>query len=97
MEESTGREARVEHAVIDAVECAVLAGHIGERFDATVVDENDRGVIVQIPQPAVVAPLAAERPLGARVAVVLEAVDPVARRVELTPAPSETPRSAGSG
>ena len=88
MEESTGREARIEHAVIDAVECAVLAGHVGERFDATVVDEHDHGVIVQIPEPAVVAPLAAERPLGSRVAVVLEAVDPVARRVDLAPVPS---------
>jgi exoribonuclease R len=88
MEESTGREARIEHAVIDAVECAVLAGHVGERFDATVIDEHDHGVVVQIPKPAVVAPLAAQRPLGAKVAVVLEAVDPVARRIELVPAPS---------
>ena len=85
MEESTGREARIEHAVLDAVECAVLAGHIGERFDAIVIDEHDHGVVVQIPEPAVVAPLAAERPLGSRVAVVLDAVDPVARHVALTP------------
>jgi exoribonuclease R len=88
MDESTGREARIEHAVIDAVECAVLAGHVGERFDATVVDENEHGVVVQIPKPAVVAPLATDRPLGTRVSVVLEDVDPVARRVELTPVPS---------
>ena len=85
MEESTGRAARIEHAVLDAVECAVLAGHIGERFDAIVIDEHDHGVVVQIPEPAVVAPLAAERPLGSRVAVVLDAVDPVARHVALTP------------
>ena len=32
---------RIFDAVIDAVECAVLTGHIGERFDATVVDENE--------------------------------------------------------
>jgi exoribonuclease R len=86
MEDSTGREGRIEHAVLDAVECAVLAGHIGERFDAIVIDEHDHGVVVQIPEPAVVAPLAAERPIGSRVAVVLDAVDPVARHVELTPA-----------
>jgi exoribonuclease R len=90
MEESTGRENRVEHAVIDAVECAVLAGHIGERFEATVVDQKEHGVVVQIPTPAVVAPLAARRPLGERVGVVLEAVDPVARRIELEPVASET-------
>jgi exoribonuclease R len=88
MEESTGREARIEHAVIDAVECAVLAGHVGEHFDAMVIDENDHGVVVQVPEPAVVAPLAAERPLGARVGVVLEAVDPVARRIDLALAAS---------
>jgi len=88
MEESTGREDRVENAVIDAVECAVLAGRVGERFDATVVDEREHGVVVQIPKPAVVASLAAELPLGARVAVALEAVDPVARRVAFTPIPS---------
>jgi exoribonuclease R len=76
--------------VIDAVECAVLAGHIGERFEATVVDQKEHGVVVQIPTPAVVAPLAARRPLGERVGVVLEAVDPVARRIELEPVASET-------
>jgi hypothetical protein len=66
----------------------MLAGHVGEHFDATVVDENEHGVVVQIPEPAVVAPLAAERPLGARVGVVLEAVDPVARRIDLALAAS---------
>jgi exoribonuclease R len=95
MEESTGREARVEHAVIDAVECAVLAGHVGERFEATVVDEKEHGAVVQIRRPAIVAPLAGDPPLGAQLEVVLQAVDPVARRVELTPAPSQTARSAG--
>jgi len=83
MDESTTREARVEHAVVDAVECAVLAGHIGEHLDATVVDENERGVVVQIATPAVVAPLSTPLPLGTRVEVVVKAVDPVARRVEL--------------
>ena len=85
MDETTRHEARVEHAVIDAVECSVLAGHVGERFEATVIDENEHGVIVQIPMPAVVAPLEAKRRLGERVGVVLDAVDPVARRIDLTP------------
>ena len=68
----------------DAVECAVLTGHVGERLDATVVDENQHGVVVQIAKPAVVAPLAAQLPLGSQVGVTVQAVDPVARRVELT-------------
>src|SRR4051794_1713568 len=87
MDESTTREARVEHAVVDAVECAVLAGHVGEHLDATVIDENEHGVVVQIASPAVVAPLAVGKPLGTRVRVVVQAVDPVARRVELVTLP----------
>ncbi len=55
MEAATRRDADVERAV-DAVECAVLAGNIGERFDAVVVDKNQHGVIAQLPRPAVVAP-----------------------------------------
>jgi exoribonuclease R len=88
MDESKEREARIEHAVVDAVECAVLARHIGEHFDAMVIDENEHGVVVQIPGPAVVARLPADRPLGSRVGVVVEAVDPVARRVDLAHSPS---------
>ncbi|HEX3299728.1 MAG TPA: RNB domain-containing ribonuclease [Actinomycetota bacterium] len=91
MDESTTREARIEHAVIDAVECAVLSGHVGEHLDATVVDQNEHGAIVQITEPAVVAPLAADLPLGSQVGVIVRAVDPVARRVELTPSPHEGP------
>ncbi len=89
MDESTTREARIEHAVVDAVECAVLTGHIGERLDATVVDENEHGVIVQISNPAIVAPLEAHLPLGSQVRVIVRAVDPVARRVELAPLSQE--------
>jgi exoribonuclease R len=85
MDESATREARVEHAVIDAVECAVLAGHVGQRLNATVIDDNEHGVTLQIAAPAVVAPLDAQLPLGTRVDVLVESVDPVARRVQLTP------------
>jgi len=87
MDESTTREARVEHAVVDAVECAVLAGHVGEHLEATVVDENEHGVVVQIATPAVVAPLPTRLTLGTRTEVVVKAVDPVARSVELEPGP----------
>ena len=79
----THRDAGVERAVVDAVECAVLANRVGEQFDATVVDRNKQGVVVQLRSPAVVAPLAADVALGATVAVTLAAVDPVRRRVEL--------------
>ncbi len=83
MERATSRQATVERAVVDAVECAVLAGHVGETFAGVVVDTRKGGVVVQLARPAVVAPLAAEVALGEEVRVRLESVDPVARRVEL--------------
>jgi exoribonuclease R len=85
MEKATQRAAGVEHAAVDAVECAVLAGHIGERYDAIVVDRNQHGVIVQLPRPAVVAPVDAHLALGEEITVTVTAVDPVARRVSLEP------------
>ena len=76
----------VERAVVDAVECVVLSGHVGEDFDAVVVDTHEGGVVVQLAQPAVVAPLPAKVELGRRLKVRVVAVDPVARRVQLIPA-----------
>jgi exoribonuclease R len=85
MDKATQRSAGVEHAAVDAVECAVLAGHIGERFDAIVVDQNQHGAIVQLPRPAVVAPVEAQLALGEEITVKVTAVDPVARKVSLQP------------
>jgi exoribonuclease R len=83
MEHATHRDAAVERAVIDAVECAVLQDKIGCTFEGVVVDGNERGVIVQLREPAVVAPLEARVPLGDTIEVELVAVDLVARRVRL--------------
>lgn len=87
MERATRHQATVERAVIDTVECAVLARHVGETFDGVVVDTRRSGVVVQLSAPAVVAPLPASVPLGDEVRVRVEAVDPVARSVLLAPAP----------
>ena len=87
MQEANRREAAVDRAVVDAVECAVLAPHVGERFDGFVVDRNSHGVVVQLQRPAIVAPLPAKLALGKPVEVTLVAVDPLTRRVELAPAP----------
>jgi exoribonuclease R len=86
MERATRHQATVERAVVDTVECAVLAGHVGETFDGVVVDTRRSGVVVQLTRPAVVAPLPAPVPLGDEVLVRLVAVDLVARSVELVPA-----------
>jgi exoribonuclease R len=87
MERATRHQATVERAVIDTVECGVLAGHVGETFDGVVVDTRRSGVVVQLRRPAVVAPLPASVPLGDEVRVRVEAVDPESRSVLLAPAP----------
>jgi exoribonuclease R len=86
MQVANRRAGSVDRAVVDAVECAVLANRVGERFAAAVVDRNAHGVIVQLEALAIVAPVDADVPLGARVEVILAAVDPVARRLRLEPA-----------
>jgi exoribonuclease R len=63
----------------------VLAGHVGERFDAVVIDKTKRGVTVQLSRAAVVAHMDADLELGQRLSVVLTAIDPVARRIDLAP------------
>ena len=83
MEGATRHQAQVERAVVDTVECAVLAGHVGETFDGVVVDTRRGGVVVQLARPAVVAPLAEDVPLGDEVRVRLVGVDPVRRSMEL--------------
>ena len=87
MQAATRREHAVDRAVVDAVECVVLAPDVGKRFDAYVVDRNKQGVVVQLRRPAIVASMAAELALGEPVEVTLVSVDPLARRIELTPAP----------
>jgi exoribonuclease R len=87
MQAANHRDAAVDRAVVDAVECAVLANRIGEQFEGVVIDHNKQGVIVQLRNPAVVAPVNADVALGAAVHVRLIAVDPVRRRVELAIAP----------
>jgi exoribonuclease R len=87
MQVASHREHAVDRAVVDAVECVILAPHVGERFDAFVVDRNKEGVVVQLRRPAIVASMNAQIALGEPVAVTLVAVDPIARRVELAPAP----------
>jgi len=86
MEAANRLDADVERAVVDAVECAVLAGHIGERFGAVVIDQNRTGIVVQLSGAAIVAHMDEDLPLGQHIDVIVAAVDPVARHVELGPA-----------
>ncbi|HYN93862.1 MAG TPA: RNB domain-containing ribonuclease [Pilimelia sp.] len=77
-------------AAVDLTEAVVLAGRVGERFDAAVVDvdapragQPDRrpGGTVAIDEPAVRARCEGELPLGERVSVRLVTADPARRQV----------------
>ena len=83
MERSTHRAQQYEAGIVSAVEAAVLEGHVGEVFDAVVVelDEHDGGGVVQLLEPAVTARCAGDLPLGERVRVRLMLADVVKRQV----------------
>ena len=77
------RASALDRAVVDHLEALVLSSHVGERFPAVVVDQRRDGSVVQLREPAVVATVPGEVPLGAEVEVEVVAADPVARTVEL--------------
>lgn len=81
MSEGTRRAGRVERASIDLVEAAVLAPHVGERFEAEVValDDDGDGGEIALPDLAVVARCAGRLPLGERTQVVLQVADTATR------------------
>ncbi|MFB9370401.1 RNB domain-containing ribonuclease [Kitasatospora albolonga] len=90
--EGGDRRAReIERACVDLVEAELLHGREGERFDAVVVDVDERHPAkgtVQLREPAVVGrcegpgPL----PLGERLTVRLTLADPTTRTVAFAPA-----------
>ncbi len=83
----TGKRARAaERSAVDVVEAAVLAGRVGEEFDATVIDVRDGRATVQITDPAVVAPLEGDAEAGTRLRARLVLADPAERRVRFAPA-----------
>jgi exoribonuclease R len=79
--------APLRRMALDNLESVLLAGRIGEVFDATVVDVRDDRPVVQIADPAVVAQLDTRGPRpGERLRVRLAEADPAARRVVFAPA-----------
>jgi exoribonuclease R len=73
------RQSGLDRAVLDEVEVLVLEGRVGETFTAVVVDEDARGLTIQIAEPAVVARLTNGQgpppPLGASITVRLAEID----------------------
>jgi exoribonuclease R len=75
----------VDRAVIDLAEAVLLSACVGTVFDAVVVDKDQRGAVVQVVDPAVMARVAADRlEPGDPVRVKLMDVNPVARTIEFS-------------
>jgi exoribonuclease R len=86
MQAAGARERAAERLALDYLESVLLAGRVGEVFDATVVDVRDDRPVVQIAEPAVIAALDARGPKpGELLRVRLTEADPEARRVVFTP------------
>jgi exoribonuclease R len=75
----------VDRAVIDLAEAVLLSARVGDTFDAVVVDEDQRGVVIQLVDPAVMARVSANGVApGDAVRVKLVAVDAVARTIDFS-------------
>lgn len=73
---------KLERACTDAVEAASLRHRVGETFDASVVDLREGGrSLVQVTDPAILAPCRGDAALGAEIRVKLVEADVVGRRV----------------
>ncbi|MDQ0952891.1 exoribonuclease R [Streptomyces phaeochromogenes] len=93
MAEGTRRAGTVERECVDIVEAALLKDRVGELFDGTVVDVQEREPTVgtvQLESPAVVARIRSEGPatlpLGERLRVRLIQADPGSAKVLFAPA-----------
>lgn len=83
MERSNRRAQQYEAGIISTVEAAVLAPHVGETFEAVVVDVDHDGAggTVQLAAPAVTAHAVGKLPLGERVRLRLVLADVAKRQI----------------
>jgi exoribonuclease R len=84
MAESSARAGQIERAIIDDVETRLLEHRIGERFQAVALENDRRGTVIRIADPAVRARLHADPPPnpGDLLTVELVRADPVSRSLE---------------
>ncbi|MGE3621956.1 MAG: RNB domain-containing ribonuclease, partial [Acidimicrobiia bacterium] len=81
-----GRASGASRAVVDLVEALVLRPLVGRKLEVTVTAADEDGSTVLCRDPAVQARIRGHRlALGEQVEVLVEAADPVARRVDLEP------------
>jgi exoribonuclease R len=82
------RESSLERALLDMAEALTLEHHVGETFNAVVVDLHREQARVQIAEPAVVAHIKAdEHRLGEVIKLMLSSVDVENRRVDFEASP----------
>jgi exoribonuclease R len=86
MAASDRRTHEVERAVVDLVEATVLAGRVGEVFDAVVLDAEEKRSTVVLTELAVQARCDGRLTPGERVRVRLTTADPATRTVRFAPA-----------
>jgi exoribonuclease R len=84
MEETAGRAAAVERAVIDATEIRLLEQRLGDTFSAVPLDHDRRGTVILLTEPPVKARLhdTPAPPLGEPITVRLTRADPRSRSLE---------------
>ena len=83
MAQGDQRANRAEREALDLAEAVVLTGSEGQIFDAVVIDESDRGVEIQISEPAILVRLSARHvDPGDEIRVRLVSVDVERRAVE---------------
>jgi exoribonuclease R len=75
------RASAVDRAIVDRMEALALASRVGEVFRAVVTNVDERGAVLQLRDPAVLARLDGEAELGAEIDARLTEADPVTRRV----------------
>ncbi|GAA2748275.1 RNB domain-containing ribonuclease [Terrabacter aerolatus] len=84
MSTSDRRTNGVQRACTDAVEAAELSPRVGGTLEAVVVDENDKGVVVQLIELAVVAKAAGRARAGDTVRVRVDAAEVSTGTITLT-------------
>lgn len=85
MGRARSKESALDRAVVGLAEAAILEPHVGEHFNAFVVDLNERRehAVIQIREPAVVAEIPLHgRDLAEQVSVRLDGVDIIRRTID---------------